>query len=68
MECPHCYVMMMDEDDLGDGNRGWECPICHRQIADREQPCPDDPEGEPCYFVDNEYGQPVCITCGRDEP
>lgn len=66
MECPKCYVHMNDEDDLGDGDSGYECPICGYAVADYELPCPDSEDGSPCFKVDTEWGGYECGMCGRD--
>lgn len=69
MLCPKCHdTSMYDMDDNGGGWSGWECPVCGAQVIDADLPCPNDPEGEPCLFVDNEWGGSECISCGRPEP
>lgn len=69
MMCPECRdITMVEMDDNGGGWRGHECPACGCQVLNADQPCPKGQEGEPCYFVDNEFGTGrECLMCGRDD-
>jgi hypothetical protein len=66
MHCDRCDLTMVEIDDCGDGSRGWECPGCGAFESDADQPCPADPDGDPCYGIDNEWGGIECAMCGRD--
>lgn len=68
MDCPNCHMPAFEVDDLGDGQPGIECEFCGYSHAYADDPCPEGDAGEPCFFVDDEHGRPVCIACGRDEP
>lgn len=66
MQCPNCYCSMYEEDDLGGGDKGYECPCCGHQIFDEDLPCPKGDDGEPCCRTETEWGGYECLMCGRD--